>query len=916
MTNINNKLFAYIRQASNLSPEIVEQYKNSLIFMGDEKQIYQPLTNSYIGIGTTSYNNLLSYVEYVRNDVLQDLHHNIVEQNVVKSISAQWNPNELGQGQTVTNVINGNKVYGTADYSTTYLKAIGDVTLKGKNRFDSVNNFGNTTYSGINVSITHASGAKVVSGVDAYGFSYSAYVETTNSFITIDDTYTWTYIGEKATYLSDFAMQYAREQANKVYKNLLGENITYIEKEFNQVFTYNVETGEPNLDHNVYVYAYYNNGSILDFRKLEYGPDAVNGDITYIYYQYDANNIVKIAEYNSGTKSWELNTVAGVSCFDNNYEKSTEDGGLGTRIPVFYDFDESSVSYSNINIEDGINTIREVAYILDVITNGSMDGSGDTGIEMAYNIAQNHIDIENLKKWKDEIGDNSVTSLKAESASSHNEYISLSYYSLDHYTTDLDGKATGDVMINANVHIAPVLRKQSMEIPNYDDLGEIDSQNPTKTLTGVNYATYLPGDTGSYAGLSKEWKYDGNWSSETPAVISSYTGGWILLTSANKQTIIDTFEDPTNEGHYCSGDELKVFDSHRTNANFNSISDVITDIQQQGNKPTLKSLNDVSDNTWVYIPWSSTGGYKIAPTGVIKSLVDVEWVTSYIALTDYLIRDKISSSNGASLKSLIEKFKAREVSYNAAFIPGPTSSSVDEHGNITYNPTFYTYNTQQGDPFRGKYISYVAQVNAYVFAGTEELPADLILTHTNITSTDHTYTKIGVHEEALTDISRRGFINDNISDDIIALGDVPGTTTFLRHQTNTGFTVNTITAGQTVDLNNAYYYFDNSLSTYVPVNPLNIGITFAGHTTAISQLPSTGTYYYLVTPSHNTYYIGGHNYRNSDGANIFSISSYVTHLKSATSTNTGIADAWDVRSTIEEMFTWIDLDTMKPFVAS
>ena len=36
-------------------------------------------------------------------------------------------------------------------------------------------------------------------------------------------------------------------------------------------------------------------------------------------------------------------------------------------------------------------------------------------------------------------------------------------------------------------------------------------------------------------------------------------------------------------------------------------------------------------------------------------------------------------------------------------------------------------------------------------------------------------------------------------------------------------------------------------------------------------------------------------------------------MRNATSSNTGFADAYDVKKTIEDMFTWIDLRTNAPF---
>ena len=58
--NDRNKMFAYVPNKSDLTVDNINLYSNSLIFIGDENQIYQPLTNTYIGIGKTAYNNLFN----------------------------------------------------------------------------------------------------------------------------------------------------------------------------------------------------------------------------------------------------------------------------------------------------------------------------------------------------------------------------------------------------------------------------------------------------------------------------------------------------------------------------------------------------------------------------------------------------------------------------------------------------------------------------------------------------------------------------------------------------------------------------------------------------------------------------------------------------------------------------------------
>ena len=64
---IGDKRFTYIDKAADLTLDMIKQYRDSLILVGDEKQIYNPLTNSYVGIGMTAYNNLIEMINNVSN---------------------------------------------------------------------------------------------------------------------------------------------------------------------------------------------------------------------------------------------------------------------------------------------------------------------------------------------------------------------------------------------------------------------------------------------------------------------------------------------------------------------------------------------------------------------------------------------------------------------------------------------------------------------------------------------------------------------------------------------------------------------------------------------------------------------------------------------------------------------------------
>lgn len=55
-----DKRFSYIDKASDLTLDMIKNYRDSLIILGDERQLYNPLTNSYIGLGMTAYNYILN----------------------------------------------------------------------------------------------------------------------------------------------------------------------------------------------------------------------------------------------------------------------------------------------------------------------------------------------------------------------------------------------------------------------------------------------------------------------------------------------------------------------------------------------------------------------------------------------------------------------------------------------------------------------------------------------------------------------------------------------------------------------------------------------------------------------------------------------------------------------------------------
>ena len=56
--DIANKIFAYLKHGEDINDSIKEVYKSSLIFIGDEKQIYVPILNTYVGVGESRFKKL------------------------------------------------------------------------------------------------------------------------------------------------------------------------------------------------------------------------------------------------------------------------------------------------------------------------------------------------------------------------------------------------------------------------------------------------------------------------------------------------------------------------------------------------------------------------------------------------------------------------------------------------------------------------------------------------------------------------------------------------------------------------------------------------------------------------------------------------------------------------------------------
>ena len=56
--DIANKIFTYVKHGCDINEDIKTIYYNSLIFIGDEQQIYVPVMDTYVGIKKSQFDEL------------------------------------------------------------------------------------------------------------------------------------------------------------------------------------------------------------------------------------------------------------------------------------------------------------------------------------------------------------------------------------------------------------------------------------------------------------------------------------------------------------------------------------------------------------------------------------------------------------------------------------------------------------------------------------------------------------------------------------------------------------------------------------------------------------------------------------------------------------------------------------------
>lgn len=929
-SNIGQRLFAYTYHQSVIqnNPGIAQQFKKSLIFLGYEGQIWSPLTNTYVGIGKTSYDATITYVAEAHAKI--DALNTALTSSMVSNIYANWDPSEW------------KNAVGGADIKSEYLAKIGatnDIVLRGIGDYDTVNNrkltqqhanvtddnagkagIGkevsqdalNTAYkelgdgqwatSGITVSLVKErnwyrieriateeeakkGGPKVAAWVEGFPVkdeggtnwkdekgnltsyaaadvatetAYAIAKDTGGEYIfkngkntlTIDDTQTWSYITQKTAYAMDFAKHYTSTEVNRIYAEILGlaagESIIpvtyaqiheiqensyavistagdeFVVKEFNKDNIYVKKTALPtNWDGTITggedKDAYYTLDGVTYITVEKYLSLAANDRTAYQYLLAPDSNLGKsitvITDPRTESPKGEENKTLGFSYTTSKYNLGFVLEIINTIVdpakPLdpngeYYVLNEdytASLASENINLADGINTLKEVAYVLDQITNGSMDPNNpeNSGIELAYSIAQNHIDIIDLDARLDELeaGRGAVRSIKNNPA---------------------DGRYV-DVILSTD-----------------------GGDECMKVEGGL---TYYYQDVNIHAELN-----------------IAYTGEFTTVTT-----------DAPAEGRY-----VPVWTRNETTAD-----------KDYGNTTLASEVG---------------AAFTYATDRHHEGLVDVNWALTY----------------GAELRQVIQGYDIEKVKAEAQAFTYQVVDALDA--------THTVYNSQV--------FSYISQVNGLLQVGTpRELPTDIILANAEVwgetgSTTPKEYNEVTTLNEELLRETPLYVQTDDF--------------TYVKAEVDTN--------GVVTETGIDFYYLDQATQTFAKANnddhitPNGYGRTHKNYVELYKQVPkyiridaadivlgadgTTGELtiggkkyikfytvnkagvtaqvkYISATQEHHTATAVDGVPAKNDGGNTLKVTAHITKIEDATESNSGLADAYDVRNTLNHMFEWIDL---------
>ena len=315
MLDINNNLFGYIEKSSEMNDTIIQRYKNSLIFIGDEKQIYVPITNSYVGVGMSAINNIKNSIPSIDKIYIKDIANNSLANSYTTyyfPVISGTTPNAYYYTYVALNVginpVSGKFIgglQGTADYSTvsdlTYKTTTKSTNNNSSYYISFVNNINDESYTYVNNKLL-----------------YNPYEETLNSTYFVGDLKGHAETADYATYstytsYTTYALFNSYQSVHSINNNskyciTFSKNLAYSLSYIDGEFYYNPALNSAYAGHFFGIFhGNVDNADTVDgFHVNDLFKDFRNGDNNCAYIEIgDVEKYLQLNSYTLGGKTKE-----------------------------------------------------------------------------------------------------------------------------------------------------------------------------------------------------------------------------------------------------------------------------------------------------------------------------------------------------------------------------------------------------------------------------------------------------------------------------------------------------------------------------------------------------------------------------------------------------------------------------------
>lgn len=386
--NIAEKLFAYIHYGKDLKDPIKGVYANSLIFIGDEERLYVPAVNTYVGISKYAFNDVLNDIDAIENRI-DELETSLASDKVSK-IYVDWNQTHASNFGVMTGkdewddefaLKNEITLRGVHDYDpeTGLSYGASNKNYVWKSAHDTYTSNHATLYQSYSASTLATSGITITPHFgEMKPYTNQETGQTTSyrvgNWIEIDDKLTWAYMTSAYAYSISFAQNYTASEVDRLYHNLLGDSKpTYVPVSFASVFTdiseqFNSLTSDEQLN-----YVAPDGKTLVTPQGDPTKHFLIDSTGEYFYATYTGASVESETEkeYHSiRAEELKTNLTSGTPAFPAGVV--TDSDGFGGTYPQLYVLDEQYNSSYNMNIKDGIETLKEVAYLLDILSDGTL----------------------------------------------------------------------------------------------------------------------------------------------------------------------------------------------------------------------------------------------------------------------------------------------------------------------------------------------------------------------------------------------------------------------------------------------------------------------------------------------------------------------------------------------------------------